>query len=213
MSEQRAPYNPHEHMMSLRGKDYLPVAARIIWCRNDHPDAIMRTTLVEWDRDAGFCLYRAEVTLPTGGHAEATATQTAKDFPQYLEKCESKALGRALGFLGYGTLAAEEEDPANPNIVDSPVERPARPPQPRSTPRQTPQEPPNAPAPPDTTLTDEQERVIAQARDMAEAGDTYPAVIALLKTLQVGASPAQWTEIRRALASIKAEHYAQEEAR
>jgi len=54
-----------------------------------------------------------------------------KDFPDYLEKAETKALGRALAALGYGTQFTEEveiDDAAEKagkkqSIADSPVER------------------------------------------------------------------------------------------
>jgi hypothetical protein len=98
MSEEKSAYNAAEHMMNLKGKDYLPVAARIVWLRRDHPDAIIRTALVEWDKAEGFAMYRAEVTLPSGGHAEATATQRKQQFPDYVEKCETKASGNRIAY-------------------------------------------------------------------------------------------------------------------
>ncbi len=207
MSEDHVKFNASEHIMNLRGKDYLPVAARILWCRNEHPQAVMRTTLMEWNQTEGWCLYRAEVTLPEGGHAEATATQNKKDFPQYLEKCESKALGRALGFLGYGTLAVEDEDPANPNIVDTPIARNV--PAPRSTAPIRPQDEPQAPPAPiaPEPLTEAQERTVAEARDMAEARDTVGAVDALLRSLKVAATPGQWKTISAHRAKLIARCY------
>jgi hypothetical protein len=130
MSEEKSDYNPADHMLNLKGKDYLPVAARIVWLRREHPHAVIRTKLVEHDPQGGFALYRAEVELPDGGYAEATATQSRKQFGDYLEKCETKAIGRALGFLGYGTMAAFEDEPDNPLYADAPVDRP----QPRPAP-------------------------------------------------------------------------------
>lgn len=124
MSEEKADYNPADHMLNLKGKEYLPVAARIVWLRRDHPDAQIRTILTDHNPQEGTALYRAEVTLPSGGHAEATATQSRKQFGDYLEKCETKAIGRALGFLGYGTMAAFEDEPGNPLYADAPVDRP-----------------------------------------------------------------------------------------
>ena len=31
-------FNPNEHMMKLKGKDYLQVMWRLVWFREDHPD-------------------------------------------------------------------------------------------------------------------------------------------------------------------------------
>ena len=31
-------FNPNDHMMKLKGKDYLQVAWRLVWFREDHPD-------------------------------------------------------------------------------------------------------------------------------------------------------------------------------
>lgn len=63
------------------------------------------------------------------------------------------------------------------------------------------------PTPP-VVLTDEQEKVIAQAWDMAEAHDGYPAVIALIRTLRAAATPEQWGAIKEAGHQIQLKHYA-----
>ena len=47
-------------------------------------------------------------------------SESVKDFGDYLEKAETKAVGRALAMLGYGTQFAPELDEGD-RIVDSPV--------------------------------------------------------------------------------------------
>jgi len=56
-------------------------------------------------------------------------------------------------------------------------------------------------------LTEAQERIVAEARDMATESQPYPAVVNHLRQLQTDATPDQWTAIKRALAAIKARHY------
>lgn len=63
-----------------------------------------------------------------------------------------------------------------------------------------------------TLVTDKQEQVFAEAWDMATQAQPYPAVVSHLRQLQADATPDQWTAIRRALAAIKAKHYANKEA-
>lgn len=61
----------------------------------------------------------------------------------------------------------------------------------------------NAPNP----LTEAQERVIAEARDMAEQATPYPAIILHLRQLQADATPDQWTAIRRQFLEIRRRYY------
>lgn len=200
MSEEKADYNPASHMLNLKGKDYLPVAARIVWMRHDHPDAQIRTRLVEHDPQNGFALYRAEVTLPSGGYAEATATQSRKQFGDYLEKCETKAIGRALGFLGYGTMAAFEDEPDNPLFADAPVER--------STPHPAPS--PGTPAPatkPSEVFgpgieSGDFETIMKDASQLHQTGKPYETVFVTLQQHRNDMDEAQVTRVKAFLKAI-----------
>lgn len=119
-------FNPMDHMMKLKGKDYLQVAWRMVWFREDHPDWGINTELLSHDEQGKAALFRAIVTDENGcqkscGHG----SESARDFTDYLEKAETKAVGRALAMLGYGTQFAPEMDEGE-RIVDSPVQiRPA----------------------------------------------------------------------------------------
>jgi hypothetical protein len=117
-------FDPNHYLIDLKGKKYLPVAARLAWLREVQPDAVILTTLVE--RTDTFALFRAEVALPeTGARATGHGSETKADFTDFLEKAETKAVGRALAMLGYGTMHALELDEGH-RIVDSPItKRPA----------------------------------------------------------------------------------------
>ncbi len=53
-----------------------------------------------------MAVFRAEVILPNGGRATGYGSEAQADFADYIEKAETKAIGRALAALGYGTQFA-----------------------------------------------------------------------------------------------------------
>lgn len=121
-------FNPNEHMIPLKGKDYLQVCWRLVWLNEEHPDWSIETEIQTFDPDNKFCLYKA-IIKDDAGRVKSTAhgSETAKDFPDYIEKAETKAIGRALAIAGYGTQFApdiEELDNAdNERLADAPVDR------------------------------------------------------------------------------------------
>ena len=122
-------FDASRYLSRLNGKDYLEVKWRLLWLRTEHPDATVQTELVK--HEAGLALFRAQVTLPAGGWATGWGSETASDFVDYIEKAETKALGRALAALGYGTQFCEDFDFAGKaSLVDAPVETPATKPHP-----------------------------------------------------------------------------------
>lgn len=118
-------FNPNDHMMKLKGKDYLQVAWRLVWFRDAEdgkPEYGLETELLEHGDD--WAVFRARITDDKGrvvstGHG----SESKKDFGDYLEKAETKAVGRALAMLGYGTQFAADELDEGERIVDSPVDR------------------------------------------------------------------------------------------
>ena len=74
-------------------------------------------------RDKGYARFHAVIDDGKGGHAEATKTETAASFPDYAEKAETGAIGRALALLGYGTAFTGDEFNEEHRIVDAPIER------------------------------------------------------------------------------------------
>lgn len=196
-------FNPREHLRQLKGRggvaEYLDVKWRLVWLRDEHPDAAIESEKVEGGIESNYAVFKARVSIPGGGSATGWGSETKADFGDFLEKAETKAIGRALAALGYGTQFAPDLDEGE-RIADSPVERRAAPPRPA---------PPATPEPAAVALTDAQERVIAQAWEMAEAKDTYAAVVALIRTVRADATPEQWALIKEVGWRIQQKHYPQ----
>lgn len=143
-------FNPNDHITKLpqgqdRTADYLEVKWRLVWFRLECPEGTIHTEIVtldldrdteetvkKWNPDTrkmepvtkhapGFCIFRASVTDGKGGSATATKSEKAASFPDFIEKCESGAVGRALAMLGYGTQFTGDELAEQHRIVDSPV--------------------------------------------------------------------------------------------
>ena len=106
-------FNPRDHFLNLKGKQYLPVAPRIAWFREEHPDWTIMTYAVPELSGADYCTFAAEIHDATGRLiAKAHKTEHEKHFADYREKAETGAIGRALALCGYGTLFAQElEEP------------------------------------------------------------------------------------------------------
>jgi hypothetical protein len=132
-------FNPSQYFRQLRGRggaqDYLDVKFRLLWLRREHPDA---ETLTEHIRiDDTVAIFKATVSIPGGGRATGHGSETASDFPDYIEKAETKALGRALNALGYGAQFAESDAETDEEPPAPPREAPAARPSTRTTPRDT----------------------------------------------------------------------------
>jgi len=118
-------FKPEEHMIDLKGKKYLQVMWRLVWFREEHPDWSISTELISSNETAA--LFKATIIDDTGSVlATAHGSETTRDFRDFIEKAETKAIGRALAILGYGTQFAPEMDEGE-RIVDSPVNIPKYP--------------------------------------------------------------------------------------
>jgi len=135
--------------MQLKSKDgpkpYLPVQWRLVWFRSVCPEGTIDTEeiIVDLDREVseevkvwndekkryetvvkhgkGYARYKAIVTDGRGGRATGTKSENAAAFPDFCEKAESGAIGRALAGLGYGTQFTGDEFNEGRRIVDSPL--------------------------------------------------------------------------------------------
>ena len=106
-------------IMDIRGKDYLQVAHRLVWFRESHPDWGIQTKL-DIDFEKKRCIARAEILDPTGRViATAHKIEDAQGFPDYAEKAETSAVGRALAMCGYGTQFTDDLDEGG-RLADSP---------------------------------------------------------------------------------------------
>jgi hypothetical protein len=103
------------------GKEYLPVAARLVWFRQEHPDWGIETRPIHIDLDKGYAVFEAAVYNAEGRlMAKGTKMESSRGFCDYIEKAETGAIGRALAVCGFGTQFAPELDEGE-RIVDSPL--------------------------------------------------------------------------------------------
>jgi hypothetical protein len=144
-------FNPREHLIMLKNKqgssEYLPVQHRLVWFRSACPEGTIETEIIHLDLEKeteeemyvwngekkrsekviktarGLAVVRATVRDGKGGIATGTKMEKAASFPDFLEKSETGAIGRALAALGYGTQFAGLDFNEEHRIVDSPVER------------------------------------------------------------------------------------------
>src|SRR5215204_307080 len=117
-------FEPAQYLIRVKGADYLEVKWRLAWLRAEHPDARIETELVQVSPERA--VFRAQVAIPDGGSATGWGTETPEDFGDYIEKAETKALGRALAALGFGTQFCPDFEfgAASGHVVDSPVRSP-----------------------------------------------------------------------------------------
>lgn len=106
-------------LLNLKGKDYLEVKYRLVWFREDRPDWGIATEFLRiGDNEA---VARATITDANGRLvAQGTKSETQSGFPDFIEKSESGAIGRALAHCGYGTQFAQELEEGE-RLVDSPA--------------------------------------------------------------------------------------------
>lgn len=117
-------FDPSKYLTKVGSADYLEVKWRLVWLREQHPDADIDTQLMS-PPDTGEAIFKARITIPGGGSATGWGSETPNDFRDYLEKAETKAIGRALSALGYGTQFAPDHDFGSSagKVVDAPVSR------------------------------------------------------------------------------------------
>lgn len=114
-------FDPRRFVTRVGGADYLEVKWRVYWLRTQHPDAVITTELISHENTVA--VFKAHVSIPGGGSATGWGSEGYDDFRDYLEKAETKALGRALAALGFGTQFTPDFDFAEgqEKVVDAPV--------------------------------------------------------------------------------------------
>lgn len=110
-------FDPGQHLTKIKGQDYLEVKWRVAWLRSEHPDAVLTTEL--HSHENGRAIFSAHVQIPGGGSATGWGSETVDTFENYIEKAETKAIGRALAATGFGTQFCVDFDDGI--IADAPV--------------------------------------------------------------------------------------------
>lgn len=111
-------------ILSLKGKPYLQVAHRVVWCREEHPDWVFEVSFIEINDKFAFA--KATISDAEGKvRAIAHKVEHFSHFADAIEKAETGAIGRALAMIGYGTQFAPDIDEED-RIVDTPIS-PAKP--------------------------------------------------------------------------------------
>lgn len=110
-------------LLNLRGKEYLEVRYRLVWFREEHPEWTIQTEFVSISEKSA--LAKATI-LDEEGRIVSTSHkfENERGFPDFLEKAETGAIGRALALIGYGTQFCADELDEGTRIVDSPVATP-----------------------------------------------------------------------------------------
>lgn len=127
-------FNPKDHLMKLKGKDYLPVAARLVWLNDQEGIFTIQTDPIQLEDT--HAIFKATIVITSKDGNERIATAHKREdkthFPDFVEKAETGAIGRALGILGFGTQFAPEFDETDtlpetprgePRVVDSPQQQ------------------------------------------------------------------------------------------
>ena len=123
----RAAFDPTKYLTKVSGRDYLEVKWRVVWFNDVHPTGSIETEMVWHQNNAA--IFRAVVSWTdreTSDRVSRTGwgSESSDDFGDYLEKAETKALGRALAAAGFGTQFCPDFDfgADRQRVVDSPVD-------------------------------------------------------------------------------------------
>ncbi len=111
------------HLIKVQGgRTYLPVSARIVWFRQEHPDWSIETEAVEINHEKQYAIFRARICDGDGKlMATGTKKEDVKGFGDYIEKAETGAVGRALALCGFGTQFSPDLDESTAGrFADSP---------------------------------------------------------------------------------------------
>ncbi|MDD3840340.1 MAG: hypothetical protein PHP06_07165 [Clostridia bacterium] len=113
--------NPDTKQWETIFTDYLEVKWRMVWYRQENAEntqTVIKDKII--DINNKFAYFELQVTDSRGNIEIGVGSESGDDFEDYIEKAYTKAYGRALASLGYGTQFASELNEAN-RIVDSPV--------------------------------------------------------------------------------------------
>jgi hypothetical protein len=116
--------DPQSGQWTTRLEEYLEVKWRLVMFREKYPHGVISTEEVYVDLDRGYARYKATVEDGEGGKATGYGTETKADFTDYAERAETRALGRALALLGFGTQFVGADLTEGEHVADAPVAPP-----------------------------------------------------------------------------------------
>lgn len=116
------PFDFQKSLIKVQGnKTYLPVAARVVWFREQCPDWGIDTEIVEYNHEKQYAVFRARIYNNEGKLiATGTKKEDVRGFPDYGEKAETGSIGRALALCGFGTQFSPDLDEGTDRLIDSP---------------------------------------------------------------------------------------------
>lgn len=121
-------YDPRSRMTRVKGQWYLEVKHRLAWFRAEFPDGRIETTIHSISPQCAVITARAEIVDEHGnvrGVGSGVGSCRSDEFDAYIEKAETKAIGRALASLGFGTQFSLEYDDGTDGslstLADAPV--------------------------------------------------------------------------------------------
>lgn len=133
------PFEPEKHLMKIKRReklrdgsfkmtehDYLEVKWRLVMFREQYPHGSITTEEVCVDLERGYARYKATACDGKGGVGTGYGTETQTDFSDYCERAETRALGRALAVLGFGTQFVGQDLTEGPHVADTPGRMPER---------------------------------------------------------------------------------------
>lgn len=120
MNSFKTPKGTELPIMNIKGKPYLQTAYRIVWFREECPKHSIETDfIIHTDSSA---LVKAIIkdeqgkVLSTGHKYE-----DKQGFPDFREKAETGAIGRALAMIGFGTQFCSDELDEGTRLADAPL--------------------------------------------------------------------------------------------
>jgi hypothetical protein len=113
--------DPETGQWVTRQDEYLEVKWRVVMFREKHPGGSIITEEMCVDLDRDYARFKAHVGTGDGGMATGTGTEFAKDFADYCERAETRAIGRALALLGFGTQFVLDELSESQHVADAPT--------------------------------------------------------------------------------------------
>lgn len=189
-----------KRLIDLKGKQYLPVAARIVAFRETHPAGAITTELISTEPRiiVRASIHAGDGVLLASGYGTAPTKGAGSWTGREVEKSETAAIGRALAHAGFGTLyATDANDDDTDNLADAPIERPrSGNTQPASSVQPTPPSAPQSPPAANGWTRQEADSLITEANTLHVTTDE---LLGLLGVERISQYAPGFSEAREAL--------------